>query len=783
MKWQTQLLIILVLFAIALTASGMSSEERKAYLEKFVQTLPAVASFNAWLQRTGELPPDFDALPRINGLPDPLRFLDGHMVKTAADWKTRRAEIFALEEKYDLGTFPPKPKLDNVVVLDENNANGQITRNLRFEFGPDRKATLRATITVPAGEGPFPVMISPSTSGGTSGFGGAALARGYISAGFAGNDFQNDANAYIPLYPEFDFADLPRRAWSCQMLVDYLYTLPQVDKAHIAINGYSRDGKMALIAAIVDPRITAVIPGSTGVGGVMPWRLGSERGFGESIESTTRNFPTWFVPRLRFFSGREDRLPVDGNLLVALVAPRACLITYGNNDEVGQPWPMEQAYRSALRAYDLLGKPKALSVMHSPGYHGANDMQAAMNWLDFQFGKSQTKWINDLIYPWDYDKWRVQVKETIDFSKYPARKLTDTLIPPGGKTIASVADWEKKAATIRKSVEWMLGEKTPGALANPFPLPKLGDPSQPAASRRAGTTLFDDIHGAKATSNSYGWIKTAVQQIAKRKVTFPSSSGFGTIEADIFTANSVAADAKLPAVIWLHGYSSSLGYSWVYHYDIHPVLALAQAGYAVLAFDQSGFGSRQVEAAAFYNRYPRWSQMGHMVDDTRAAIDALSRESQVDSSRIYLFGYSMGANIALHTAVLDPRVKGVVSLNGFTPMRTDTEDKGAGGISRYFREHDLLPRMGAFSGKEAHLPYDYDEMIAAIAPRPVYILSPQFDCDATPADVKLAVEQAKKIYRLYNAADNVMLDEPWDYNRLPLITQDRVIKWMVEKFR
>jgi cephalosporin-C deacetylase-like acetyl esterase len=778
MKRQPRLVALLILLAIARSSAATTPEERRAYLDKLVQTLPAVPSFNTWLQRTGELPPDFDALPKINGLPDPLRFLDGHMVKTAADWKARRAELFALEQKYDLGTFPPKPRLDNVVVLSEDNANGQITRNLRFEFGPDRKATLRAAITIPAGAGPFPVMISPSINApGAGGFGGVALARGYISAGFAGNDSQNDANAYIPLYPEFDFADLPRRAWSAQMLVDYLYTLPQVDKEHIAINGYSRDGKMALIAAIIDPRIAAVIPGSTGVGGVMPWRLGSERGFGESIESTTRNFPTWFVPQLRFFTGREDRLPVDGNSLVALVAPRALLITYGNNDEVSQPWPMEQAYRSALHAYDLLGKPDALGIMHSPGYHGANDVQEAMNWLDFQFGRSPTKWTNEFVYPWDYDKWNAQVKENGDTSKYRAHKLTDT----------SVAAWEKTAADIRKSVEWMLGDKIPGTLAVPFPLPKLGDPSQPAAPPRGGRggtgTLFDDIHGTKANGNSYGWVNTAVQQTTKRKITIPSASGFGAIKADLFTPNNAPAGTKLPTVIWLHGYSSSLGYSWVYHYDLHPVLALAQAGYAVLAFDQSGFGSRQAEAAAFYNKYPRWSQMGHMVEDTRAAVDAVSREGQVDPSRIYLFGYSMGANIALYTAALDPRVKGVVSLNGFTPMRTDTENKGTGGIARYFREHDLLPRMGAFAGKEARLPYDYDELIAAIAPRPVYILSPQFDRDATPADVRLAVEQAKKIYRLYSAADNVMLDEPWDYNRLPLVTQDRVIHWMREKMK
>lgn len=784
MKRQARLTALLLLLAIARSSPAMTPEQRKAYLDKLVQTLPPLPSFNAWLQRTNELPPDFDALPKINGLPDPLRFLDGRMVKNAADWKARRAELFALEQKYDIGTFPPKPTLDNVVVLSEDNANGQITRSLRFEFGPERKATLRATVTIPAGAGPFPVMISPSINApGAAGFGGVALARGYIAAGFAGNDSQNDANAYVPLYPEFDFADLPRRAWSAQILVDYLYTLPQVDKQRIALNGYSRDGKMALVAAILDSRIAAVIPGSTGVGGVMPWRLGSEHGFGESIESTTRNFPTWFVPRLRFFSGREDRLPVDGNSLVALVAPRAVLITYGNNDEVSQPWPMEQAYRSSLRAYELLGKPEALGIMHSPGYHGANDVQAAMNWLDFQFGRSQTKWTNEFVYPWDYDQWKAQVKETDDVPKISARKISD---------IKSVTDWETKSGDIRKAVEWMLGDKTPGTLANPFPLPKLGAPSQPAAPPRGGATaaggaapatLFDDIHGTKARGNSYGMIAAAVQQTTKRKITFPSPSGFGAIEADLFTPGNVATNTKLPTVIWLHGYSSSLGYSWVYHYDVHPAVALAQAGYAVLAFDQSGFGSRQVEAAAFYNKYPRWSQMGHMVEDTRAAMDVLSKEAQVDPNRIYLVGYSMGANIALHTAVLDSRVKGVVSLNGFTPMRTDTENKGMGGIARYFREHDLLPRMGAFAGKESRLPYDYDELIAAIAPRPVYVLSPQFARDAAPADVKLAVEQAKKIYRLYNAADNVMLDEPWDYNRLPLVTQDRAIKWMTEKMK
>ena len=90
----------------------------------------------------------------------------------------------------------------------------------------------------------------------------------------------DDAAALAQLYPDYDFALLPRRAWSVGMVLDYLETLPQVDMKHVGMFGYSRDGKMAMIASAMDERIAAVIAGSTGVGGVLPWRLSGERGCG-----------------------------------------------------------------------------------------------------------------------------------------------------------------------------------------------------------------------------------------------------------------------------------------------------------------------------------------------------------------------------------------------------------------------------------------------------------------------------------------------------------------------
>jgi hypothetical protein len=133
--------------------------------------------------------------------------------------------------------------------------------------------------------------------------------------------------------------------------------------------------------------------------------------------------------------------------------------------------------------------------------------------------------------------------------------------------------------------------------------------------------------------------------------------------------------------------------------------------------------------------------------------------------------------VALHTAALDSRVKGVVSICGFTPMRTDTKDRGTGGLARYSIDLPLIPQLGAFIGHELQLPYDYNELIATIAPRPVYVVQPQLDRDANVADVHAAVEQARAVYGLYKASDKLVLAEPWDYNRLPEATQDKIIEW------
>lgn len=769
--------------ARAQSQAPMSTQDREQYREKLLQILPPDPTFDAWLKKTNALPPDFNSLPRHNSLPDPLTFLNGRTVATAAQWPARREEISNLSQKYVWGTFPPKPKIDRAVVLDEKHEDGYTVRNLRLEFGPGSKGTMRVRVYVPDGIGPFPVLITSNLQGWSS----SVIRRGYISAGYAGNDAMDDAAALVQLYPDYDFALLPRRSWAASLVVDYLATLPQVDMKHIGIFGYSRDGKMVALAAAHDTRISAVIAGSTGVGGVLPWRASGERGFGEGIESTTRSFPTWFAPQLRFFAGREDRLPVDGNLLVAMIAPRSILMEWGHNDQVSNTWGNEQTYYSALKVYKLLGVPDRIGTMRVPGFHGANDQEACLDWLDIQFGRSHQTWTNNLIFKWNWDTWRVNTKASLDLTKYPKHGTDEMLKASGGGVIASAADWEKKSAEIRKSVVAMLGSepaKLSAADSAVRAFPGLGArrPGGPGGAAGAAPATPPPNPGQVTPNlpawvignggNSFGWLEPEKSQTASRHIMFAGLAG------DLYYPKDAPVGKKLPTVIWLHGYSYPLGYMWVYHSDLHPILALVHAGYAVLAYDQSGFGSRLTETGPFYDRYPKWSQMGRLVEDTHSAVDALTKDDAVDPERIYLFGYSLGGTVALYEAALDPRVKGVVSIAGFTPMRTDTANRGDGGVARYSYERGMIPALGFFVGHEAQIPYDYQDLLGMIAPRPVLVVQPALDRDATPADVETVVTQAKRVYSLYGAEGKLAISEPWDYNRLPNKTQDDIVKWM-----
>ena len=230
----------------------------------------------------------------------------------------------------------------------------------------------------------------------------------------------------------------------------------------------------------------------------------------------------------------------------------------------------------------------------------------------------------------------------------------------------------------------------------------------------------------------------------------------------------------VPVVVWLHPPSYHSGYNEGYGVQGTTVYnRLAQNGFAVIAYDQCGFGLRLLEGTEFYDRYPRWSRLGRMVRDARAAVSfavdgqgaAQSAIPRFDSTRIFLLGYSTGALTAMYAGALDERVAGTACFSGWTPMRS-------GDNRRLWKLHALLPRLGIYDGREDKLPLDYDDILQLHARRPCLLVTPRRDRFADHNAV------AETIRSLRTRNDTITWHAPDDINRFQADQHKLFLEWV-----
>lgn len=701
-------------------------------------------SWEDWLKRTGELPPDFDEMPSAPFLAD---LLEG--VQTREQWMQKRQEIRAQFQQWVFGKLPPQPdNLRSVVTGTEND--GKLTiRNVRLEFGPDHRGTLRLQLIIPPGKGPFPVFLTnhPRTWPWVS----TAVRRGYIGCiYFAGDPIfgpADDSDKFIDVYPEYDFSCLARWAWAGMRAVDYLQMVPEVDKQKIALAGHSRHSKQALLAAAFDERIAAVIASSGNTGECDPWRYTTEMFVNESLEEITGVFPHWFHPRLRFFAGREHKLPVDQHALMALVAPRGLFMYSAYTEDEGNPFGMEHAFAAVEKVYRFLGHGEKVWLNLREGEHltTAEDIGIFCDFLDTTIGRQayprREVWVNG----YTFEGWKKVSGETLDPSKFPA-----------ASDHGLAEQWsDASRQRILQKVNWAMGDEPAGVRF-------------PARHELQGSVMPDD-----------GWIG----RVLGRPFKSPSMGAVGLAYGDDLKADfyfPIDADGSprgkhWPVVVWMHPYSYTSGYSR----EMQPFfVSLSQRGFAVLAFDQIGFGTRVRDARYFYQRYPKWSLLGKMVADTRAAVDAVAALEAVDPTRIYLAGYALGAKVGLITAAVDKRVAGVAAVCGVDPLRLIGAEKGTEGLQHYSHLHGLLPRLGFFVGQENRVPLDFDEVLAAVAPRQTLIVAPTLDRYAPLADVQFVVERARKVYARLGKEAALQLQTPVAFNSFTPQMKEAVLDWL-----
>ena len=734
-------------------------------------------------------------------LPPLLRLNSGGMVTSSVEWPNRREEISALVQEYLLGTVPPqRPPLLTAVTLNTTEMpRGALSTFVRLTFDVSSGGSVHTTnisfdveLLRPAplasnAEPQHPLFITMYTHRAWALLG---LARGYAAAIFPGCDGQDIAPAFQAAYPNSSMALIMARGFVASLTLDHALELPWVKTEQVCMTGHSRNGKLSLVTAAFDERITAVVGSSPGAPIATPFRFSSAYYYGQ--DAVTSPPPSvwfsWWCPKNREFIGRENEMPIDGHGVVGMIAPRAAAIATAWQDrESDLTFGNEQNLKESSKVYSMLGAERNLSLLYRPGdHHGFIDPGSYFDFFDKSFGRRQ---------------------ELAGNSVSGVSPASDAFITPAGfdwkawqrLTNSSRDDAPLSSEPLANRVGWLLDTSV-----EPRPLPAQGSFSVPDAYNEEAnpgqySTLLMDHDRSKSDARyvnltavpfSFGEYRTATAYYDKRVV------------------EECAGADGVPVVLWLHPYSYNRGFDTGGN-NTDTFLVLAKKGFLVLAFDLAGMGMRYNEGGQrFYRAHGgRASLLGQHVTDTLALLQAVrcfSAEGRADSrcshgnrgftwptpaldalpivnpAQIFAGGFSLGGNIALHAAALDRRIAAVFAIAAFTPMRTDTAGRPTGGLKRLSHLHALVPKLGLYVGSERVVPYDYDELLGAIAPRPALLVTPTRDRDATLSDVNTTIERSRHSWVAKKAGDKLVHLVPDDYSRLSMKMTDNVVEWAIQ---
>lgn len=343
-------------------------------------------------------PPDPEMAPYT--LPDPLRTVDGRKIGTAEEWTSvRRPEVLELFRKHVYGRVPSTPygKRFKLVRQDPAAMGGAATlKEVDVTISREsRTLTIRVVLFVPnRGPKPAPAFLLICNRGlenidptreKKSEFWPAeeAVARGYAIAAFHNADVDPDKHDGFKDgihgllddgRPPDAWGTIAAWAWGASRVMDYFETDPDIARDRVAVIGHSRGGKTALWAGAQDERFGLVISNDSGcTGASLSRRVFKGR---ESVAAINKNFPHWFCETYKTYAEREETLPVDQHLLIALIAPRAVAVASASQDRGADPRGEFLSVVAAEPVYKLFGRglgtdkmPAVGGVLHGNGVH------------------------------------------------------------------------------------------------------------------------------------------------------------------------------------------------------------------------------------------------------------------------------------------------------------------------------------------------------------------------------------------------------------------------------
>lgn len=309
--------------------------------------------------------------------------------------------------------------------------------------------------------------------------------------------------------------------------------------------------------------------------------------------------------------------------------------------------------------------------------------------------------------------------------------------------VSTVADWQVRRAHILAHVQDVMG-----------PLPGGERRVQPAVE------VVETIDGP-------GYVR--------KKITYAAEPG-DRVPAWLLIPKGLAC--KAPAMLCLHqttGIGKDEPAGLGPKSDLAYAKELAERGYVTIAPDYPNFGEYRVDPYAL--GYASASMKG--IWNHMRAVDVLTSLPEVDPGRVGVIGHSLGGHNAVFVALFDERIGAVVSSCGFNDFPHYYGGKIAG-----WSHAGYMPRLRSRYGLDpAKVPFDFPELVGALAPRGLFVNAPTQDANFDVAGVKVCLDAAGPVYRLLGHPGRLRATHPEAGHAFPREAREDAYRFLDEQFK